>query len=177
MYIFFQIGEWFYVAPGETIAIFSAEHDKFVKISYEKAAENDVRGLFGMTAKESADARKSISGLTIGGTSDADVGTAIAALQATPQNDSTISSAVQALDGKTATAVDKAELKKLFVSGNPILIFRPFQTWTVSCTNTFDFVAHVHTLTLPIHSYATLHQMASCILLKAGSELGNTFRK
>ena len=46
----YQIGEWFYVNPGETIAIFSASHDKFVKISYEEAAKHDLRntmeGLF-----------------------------------------------------------------------------------------------------------------------------------
>jgi len=38
-----MIGEWFYVAPGETIAIFSAEHDKFVTMSYEEVKKHDVR--------------------------------------------------------------------------------------------------------------------------------------
>ena len=76
-----MIGEWFYIKPSETIAIFSAEHDKFMKITYVQAANANVR-------------RDHNGG-----------------------ND------------------------------KPILIFRPFQTWT----------------------------MASCILLKAGEELGNTF--
>ena len=83
-----MIGEWFYIKPRETIAIFSAEHDKFMKITYAEAANADIRQ----------------------GTTDA-----------------------------PAVSDDDA--------GAPILIFRPFQTWT----------------------------MASCILLKAGEELGNTF--
>jgi hypothetical protein len=79
-----MIGEWFYIKKDEKIAIFSAEHDKFITITYAQAAAKDVRPKSG----------------------------------------------AKALAGKP-----------------PILIFRPFQTWT----------------------------MASCILLKAGSELGNTF--
>lgn len=36
-------GEYFYICYGEEIAIFSAEHDKFITISYEQAAKKDVR--------------------------------------------------------------------------------------------------------------------------------------
>ena len=36
-------GEWFYICHGEEIAIFSAEHDKFMTITYEQAARADVR--------------------------------------------------------------------------------------------------------------------------------------
>ena len=38
-----MIGEWFYIKHDETIAIFSAEHDKFMTISYADAAEADMR--------------------------------------------------------------------------------------------------------------------------------------
>lgn len=38
-----MIGEWFYIKKDETIAIFSAEHDKFMKITYKQAADADVR--------------------------------------------------------------------------------------------------------------------------------------
>lgn len=81
-------GEWFYIEEGEEIAIFSAEHDKFITISYDDAKNYDMR----------RNGTSSAQGV-IGG------------------------------------------------AKKPLLIFRPFQTWT----------------------------MASCILLKAGSELGNTF--
>ena len=36
-------GEWFYICHDEEIAIFSAEHDKFMTITYEQAARADVR--------------------------------------------------------------------------------------------------------------------------------------
>jgi hypothetical protein len=38
-----MIGEWFYIKHDETIAIFSAEHDKFITIDYAQAAAADVR--------------------------------------------------------------------------------------------------------------------------------------
>jgi hypothetical protein len=106
-------GEWFYICHGEEIAIFSAEHDKFMTITYEQAARADVR------YKHDA---------TKGGTYKQD-------------------GVAQAGYNKLAKAW--GSFNKGDKSHPPILIFRPFQTWT----------------------------MASCILLKAGSELGNTFRK
>ena len=36
-------GEYFYICHGEEIAILSAEHDKFITISYDQAAKADVR--------------------------------------------------------------------------------------------------------------------------------------
>jgi hypothetical protein len=36
-------GEYFYICHGEEIAIFSAEHDKFITITYDQAAKADVR--------------------------------------------------------------------------------------------------------------------------------------
>lgn len=36
-------GEWFYIDEGEEIAIFSAEHDKFITLSYDDVAKYDVR--------------------------------------------------------------------------------------------------------------------------------------
>ena len=84
-----MVGEWFYVAPGETIAIFSASHDKFCKITYEDAAKADLNNK--TTALWNAyDAERKKS---------------------TPDQ----------------TKVDAA-----FANLKPILIFRPFQTWTVS---------------------------------------------
>ena len=103
-------GEWFYICHGEQIAIFSAEHDKFMTITYEQAAKADVR--------YKHDTSKGAY-----------------------QHDGV------AQCGYNKNATEWSSFQKGDTSHPPILIFRPFQTWT----------------------------MASCILLKAGSELGNTF--
>ena len=84
-----MIGEWFYVAPGETIAIFSASHDKFCKITYEEAAKADLNAT---TA-------------TLWGTYSSE---------------------------KKKSTPDQRKVDAAFANLKPILIFRPFQTWTVS---------------------------------------------
>lgn len=97
--------------PGEEIAIFSAEHDKFMVLDYDKVKEYDMRGSKGE------------------------------------------------VKGKQA----------------PILIFRPFQT-VRCCFSLLFHIMFLHALTQPRQFlYPTQWTMASCILLKAGSELGNTF--
>lgn len=108
-------GEWFYICHDEEIAIFSAEHDKFMTITYEQAARADVR--------YKHDEKK--TGYQHDGVAEAGYNK-------------------NAKDWGSFSHIKTAEK-----AHPPILIFRPFQTWT----------------------------MASCILLKAGSELGNTFRK
>jgi len=45
-----MIGEWFYIEEDEVIAIFSAEHDKFMKITYADAAAHNVRPQSGTKA-------------------------------------------------------------------------------------------------------------------------------
>lgn len=102
-------GEWFYIEPGQEIAIFSAEHDRFIKITYEEAADADI-------LKEKADARLATA-------KDA--------------------AAVGAADDVAAAAARDT------ITGDPIIIWRPFQCWN----------------------------MSSAILCRAGAELGNTFRK
>jgi len=106
-------GEWFYIMPGEEIAIFSAEHDKFMVLDYDKVKDYDMRESAGV------------------------------------------------VNGSPA----------------PILIFRPFQT-ARCCFLLLFHIMFLHALTQPCQFlHPTQWTMASCILLKAGSELGNTFRK
>lgn len=116
-----------------------------------------------MSATDTADVRKKIKALSAGA-DDQSVTDALNALRATPQVDSNISAALKALTG-TVTADSRKELAKAVACDlddkegrPPILIFRPFQTWTVSCRNLFAFVADAHALTLPILSCATLHR-------------------
>ena len=118
-----------------------------------------MRAFFGMSSAATAEVRKKIAALNVGAADSARVTAALNALAANPQVDATISAALQALaDKDTATAASATTLKNALFMNNPILIFRPFQTWTVSCRNSFAFVADAHTLTLPIHSCATLHR-------------------
>lgn len=68
-------------------------------------------------------------------------------------------------------------LAKKLGYGNPVLIFRPFQT-VRPCFSLLLYALFLHALTQPYElRYPTQWTMASCILVKAGSELGNTFRK
>ena len=93
-------GEYFYICHDEEIAIFSAEHDKFITISYEQAKKKDVRFQ-----------------------SDAD-GNATGTLAKLnrPSGDSATAFSKFEAHGKTGP---KATAHK---ANPPILIFRPFQT-------------------------------------------------
>ena len=188
VFYYFQIGEWFYVAPGEEIAIFSAEHDKFVKISYEKALENDVR--------EYEDLKKALdSAGAPANTGDPSTGLvkklvdAVVDLQTDELDNEKREEVKKAKEAileahkkksgvGDLTVADKTKLiNKKLGYGSPILIFRPFQT--VRCC--FPMLLYALFLLALTQSFQLLYPtqwtMASCILVKAGSELGNTFRK
>ena len=107
-------GEWWVIHPDQEIAIFSAEHDRFIKITYAEAAAADI-------LKDMQGEKKTLA----------------------ERLENAKTKAAAGLEGQEATNARDA------VKALPIIIFRPFQTWT----------------------------MASCILCRAGSELGNTFRK
>jgi len=91
-------GEYFYICHDEEIAIFSAEHDKFITISYDQAAKADVR------FKRRDDGSKD------GPAQMVSTGTA-----ATPWSDFDAEKG-----GRAKLAAHQAN--------PPILIFRPFQT-------------------------------------------------
>ena len=111
-----QIGEWTYITSKDTaIWIYSADVDRFVKITYEEAYEKALN-------KDDFEDPK-----------------VTAAAAATP----TGSSASSSSSGRRS----KPSAKTGKAPPGGILIFRPFQTWT----------------------------MSSAILCRAGSELGNTW--
>jgi hypothetical protein len=91
-------GEWWYILPGEQIAIFSAEHDRFIKITYEEAAKADILGRLAK-AKE-------------------------VAKQAAVQRGGDAAAQQAAVDAVTAATIT--------TDGKPIIIWRPFQTWTMA---------------------------------------------
>lgn len=121
-------GEWWYINKDEEIAIFSAEHDRFIKITYTQAKAADILKDIRRLAKAKKDA-----------------------------GDQAVTDLVNG--NAAASDAEKADARKIAEQGvvapgddvvapdDPIIIWRPFQTWT----------------------------MASCILCRAGSELGNTF--
>ena len=186
VFYYCQIGEWFYVAPGEEIAIFSAEHDKFVKISYAKALENDVREHTKLTKlldNNTDTASSAVSTLLL---------RALVNAIRVWQGDKTDVPKINAVrDARNAllkeedsgkigkiSSADSTAIKKDLGVGCPILIFRPFQT--VRCCFSSLLLHALFLLALTESSqllYYTQWTMASCILVKAGSELGNTFRK
>ena len=97
-------GEYFYICHGEDIAIFSAEHDKFITITYAQAAAADVR------FKRDADGTKS---------------TDLAELKDKAGNQTATEFAKFEAHG---TSGAKAQAHQ---ANPPILIFRPFQTVSV----------------------------------------------
>lgn len=108
-----QIGEWTYVMPGESIWMYDANVDRFVKISYDTAHANAINR---------ADYPRQF------------------------QNNSQRSS--KGASSKSSSQTSSSQTSSADLSRDaPILIFRPFQTWT----------------------------MSSAILCRAGSELGNTW--
>jgi hypothetical protein len=115
-----QIGEWTYITPeDEAIWIYSADVDRFVKITYEEAEKAALNRLAFQPTTTPADAVSL-------GTSKPASG-----------------------KGKTKKPATTTQGTSTGSSGSKpsILIFRPFQTWT----------------------------MSSAILCRAGSELGNTW--
>ena len=110
-----QIGEWTYITPDDdAIWIYSADVDRFVKITYKEAYD------------------KALNRTTFRGTSSTSTSTSSSSTQTKGTGRSK----------KQATSETTRDEK-----GPSILIFRPFQTWT----------------------------MSSAILCRAGSELGNTW--
>ena len=116
-----QIGEWTYVMPGEDIWMYDANVDRFVKISHRTAYNNAINS--GDYSYPS-------------GTSPAPPPPAAPAGKKTGKKG-------QAPAPVPAPGSSSSSKKAC----GPILIFRPFQTWT----------------------------MSSAILCRAGSELGNTW--
>ena len=135
-----EIGEWTYVMPGEDIWMYDANVDRFVKISYETAKSYIIND--GQEMSHPDDDPKTAS-------------KAIVAKAKPPAASTTSAASVTSSSGKRSgkskppapAPVESSSSSSSSSADGPILIFRPFQTWT----------------------------MSSAILCRAGSELGNTW--